>query len=348
MGLAAVVGASVLAGGCAAAGADRSGTSTGPTELVLANNDGDLTGAPAVVRFVEQVEELSGGRLTVRVESDYGGEDRVIEDVAAGEADLGWSGTRAFDLAHDETLDGLGDEARGWLADAAADAVVWSVDHADDAEVGHIETACQGQTRVATATDDQLAQLRAATEPVYEALRADDALADTLARIEELVAGVPEDEPAPLPDGCAYTPGDEDRLPPPPTPGAEPGQTGDLPDGVYRYALSVDELQEAGFSRPDAQFNAGVLTWTLAEGEWTYEQEPEVPDAVPFTTCGGAYDVQEATVTFSTGTEVTGGECAPPSWTARFAIDGESVVWTDVSIDDFSLIFAPEPWLRIG
>jgi TRAP-type C4-dicarboxylate transport system substrate-binding protein len=69
----------------------------------MANNDGEgLVGAPAVARFVDRLEELSGDRLTVRVESRWQGgtdEARVIKDVGAGRADLGWSGTRAFDRA---------------------------------------------------------------------------------------------------------------------------------------------------------------------------------------------------------------------------------------------------------
>ena len=99
--LAAVV---ALAGGCSADGGDKSGGSGKPQVLVLANNDMPdqaLTGAPAVQRFVDEVARLSGGRLTVRVESGWEGgndEPRVIRDVAAGKADLGWAGTRAFDM----------------------------------------------------------------------------------------------------------------------------------------------------------------------------------------------------------------------------------------------------------
>jgi TRAP-type C4-dicarboxylate transport system substrate-binding protein len=88
--------------GCFAAGGDKSGGSTSPHELVLANNDGNLDGVPSVARFVQHVDTLSNGHLKVRVESRWqGGDDepRVIKDVAAGHADLGWAGTRGFDLA---------------------------------------------------------------------------------------------------------------------------------------------------------------------------------------------------------------------------------------------------------
>src|SRR5512132_2438310 len=92
-----------LTGGCGSSGSgDKSGGPDEPKVLVLANNDGvNLDGAPAVQRFVDQVREISHGRLTVRVESSWAGgttETSVVKDVAAGKADLGWAGTRAFDL----------------------------------------------------------------------------------------------------------------------------------------------------------------------------------------------------------------------------------------------------------
>lgn len=101
--VAAVLGTAVLAAaGCSGAGGDKSGGSGPPRTLVLANPDGQsLVGAPAVRRFVERVEELSGGKLTIDVKSpwrDPGDELAVVRDVGAGEADLGWAGTRAFDM----------------------------------------------------------------------------------------------------------------------------------------------------------------------------------------------------------------------------------------------------------
>jgi TRAP-type C4-dicarboxylate transport system substrate-binding protein len=100
--LAALAAVVALAAGCSASGGDKSGGSGTPQVLVLASNDGvDLDGAPAVQRFVDGVAKVSNGRLTVRVEPEWqGGDDeaRVIKDVGAGKADLGWAGTRAFDL----------------------------------------------------------------------------------------------------------------------------------------------------------------------------------------------------------------------------------------------------------
>lgn len=100
--LAAFAAVAVLSTACSATGGDKSGGSGTPQVLVLASNDGvNLAGAPAVQRFVDEVAKLSNGRLAVRVEPGWqGGDDeaRVIKDVAAGQADLGWAGTRAFDL----------------------------------------------------------------------------------------------------------------------------------------------------------------------------------------------------------------------------------------------------------
>ncbi|MDP9220505.1 MAG: hypothetical protein M3P23_08195 [Actinomycetota bacterium] len=94
----------VVTAGCTeGTAADKSG-GPGPSRvLIMANNDlGGLDGAPAVARFVAQVTKRSRGRLVVRVRSGWRGggnnEARLIRDVAAGRADLGWTGTRAFDL----------------------------------------------------------------------------------------------------------------------------------------------------------------------------------------------------------------------------------------------------------
>jgi TRAP-type C4-dicarboxylate transport system substrate-binding protein len=83
------------------AGEDKAGGSN-PVVLRLANTNGDLSFTPAVEYFVNHVEELSGGDIRIEVLDEWGdfasdAEQQVVEDVSAGEVDLGWVGTRVFD-----------------------------------------------------------------------------------------------------------------------------------------------------------------------------------------------------------------------------------------------------------
>ena len=60
--------------------------------------------------FAEKVEDLSGGTLRIRFENSWGqgrrgnAEVNMIHDVKAGKADLGWAGSRAFDLVGDRAF----------------------------------------------------------------------------------------------------------------------------------------------------------------------------------------------------------------------------------------------------
>ncbi len=77
------------------------------TTLTLAN----VNSEPEVLQvFAERVEDLSGGTLRIRFENSWGqgrrgnAEVNVIHDVKAGKADLGWAGSRAFDLVGDRAF----------------------------------------------------------------------------------------------------------------------------------------------------------------------------------------------------------------------------------------------------
>src|SRR5215204_4652411 len=77
------------------------------TTLTLAN----VNSEPEVLQvFAEKVEELSNGTLRIRFENSWGqgrrgnAEVNVIRDVKAGKADLGWAGSRAFDLVDDRAF----------------------------------------------------------------------------------------------------------------------------------------------------------------------------------------------------------------------------------------------------
>jgi len=479
---------------CGSSASDKSGVRTEPIALVLANSDGSTDGIPAIVRFVDRVEALSGGRISITVKSQWGGDEYneagLIRDVAAGRADLGWAGTRALDLvgvqafralhapflvtslaaqaaivrdplartmldslqsvkvtglalladeirnpvgvakplltpedfrgitfqsfpsgvqaegiralgatpttepvrtlaAQDElgglesmwwtyvtnnypavapyvtanvglwprtsvlfantsSLSRLDPEARQWVSTAAAESSDWATAHALDAQNAQVVSACVGHARIALATDDQLAALRKAVEPMYAALRVDPAQGPTLERIEQLVAKAPADAPITIPDGCAYRPGR-----PAPTPTAEPptltvpGDPGTLPQGVYRYSNTEEFLTGKGLSDHDAFINAGVWTWTLAKGEWHQQQQPIDP-SVDKLLCEGYYDVHGTTVDFTRTTEYVDGSCAPDTWSATWSATTDTLTWTDVSITDgFQYEWAPRPWKKI-
>jgi len=99
------------------------GTSMMPAEatsgevvvLRLAGIDGSVYDSPMYVgpqRFVESLDEVSGGRLRVELVEGYGdgaadNESRLIEAIATGAVDGGWPATRSFAAAGIEGLDAV-------------------------------------------------------------------------------------------------------------------------------------------------------------------------------------------------------------------------------------------------
>jgi TRAP-type transport system periplasmic protein len=483
-----------LASACGDVDADRSGGTKEPRVLVLANSDRVVNGIPAVEQFAKKVEQVSGGRLRIKIESGWGGEDYdeagLIRDVAAGKAALGWAGTRAFDLVgvkafqplhlpllvgsygaqaavvqdplvrelldqldevgleglglavdqvripaaaarpiltaadfeglrvrtmasqvQADVLEGLeaepattaqvsdveefdaaetmlwtyvvnsqhgplpfltrnlglwprgvvlfggadsladlGDGEREWLRQGATEAVEWSVQHAADRDATQLQRLCKAGARVATATPQQLAAFRAALEPQYERLRNDAEVGAITQRVEALVADVEPDPLVELPAGCAYQPGDEANVPPPVQALTGPGDPGELPEGVYRMALTRQQIVDAGLPDEDAYNNAGVTTWTLRGGSWRGEHQPTYSDspAADQTHCEGWYTVDGEAVSFTTNTTYQSGECAPPTWSARWSPAEGGIAWRGVSIPDFAFVFGGPGWQRIG
>jgi TRAP-type C4-dicarboxylate transport system substrate-binding protein len=97
---AAAVATAVLVAACSA-GVDKAGADTVVLRLAtidLVNNNGQSYGPEA---FVENLEEVSGGRIKVEVTTKYGqsapeAESDLVEAIASGEVDGGWPSTRAF------------------------------------------------------------------------------------------------------------------------------------------------------------------------------------------------------------------------------------------------------------
>lgn len=92
----------VAVAGCTSDAGDKAGGPGEPVVLTMANGYADLNYEPAVKDFVARIAERSGGALRIDVVGGWGDfapdfEQQIVRDVAAGEADLGWVGTRIFD-----------------------------------------------------------------------------------------------------------------------------------------------------------------------------------------------------------------------------------------------------------
>jgi TRAP-type C4-dicarboxylate transport system substrate-binding protein len=97
--------------GCGGTSTDKAGGAPKPTPTVLtmANGNG---GTGELEPFAAAVARLSGGTLRIQFKSAWrdgtpGYETAVIGDVKAGEADLAWAGSRAFDSVGVPAFDAL-------------------------------------------------------------------------------------------------------------------------------------------------------------------------------------------------------------------------------------------------
>jgi len=107
----ALLAVALLVVSCAATGANRAGGVQVVT-LRFANTYSNLTYLPQVSAFIDAVEEVSGGGLAVEIHHEWGHfqpgyEAAVVHDVAAGDIDLAWVGTRAFDTLGSTSLQAL-------------------------------------------------------------------------------------------------------------------------------------------------------------------------------------------------------------------------------------------------
>jgi TRAP-type C4-dicarboxylate transport system substrate-binding protein len=281
------------------------------------------------------------------------GQQRVVPFVTAN-AGL-WPRTTAL-VANTHWFDAQEPAVRDALTKAASDAQSWSLDNAEADIAREMAQACTGGAKIALASDSQLTALRRAAEPAYTAMRAKPAQGALLARVEQLVANAERPPAISVPSGCAYTPGDKNPLAirdlPAPLPG--PGRAGTLPAGTYRYTLTEKELRNALPSGGEmwARANAGVWTWTLKGGQWSYLLRPtaqNVPDGFAGNRCEGYYDVHGDKVDFTTVTAYASGDCASQTFKATWRKSGRDLV-LDVTTDadDLDFLFGAKTWHRIS
>ena len=123
------------------------------------------------------------------------------------------------------------------------------------------------------------------------------------------------------------------------------------PQGRYRYRLSPHDLRRASRGavlEQDVTDNAGTWIWRLHHGHWDLHLKTAESAAASPYPCSGTVTVDGDVATFvRTVNGDPEGECAPFTWSARFAVHGNVVHWSAVSIPVFGWYFATKPWSRL-
>ena len=106
----------ILASACSSGAGlgNKAGPEDQPVVLRMAdlNAGTDLRGTPEIQYFVQRVNDLSRGKISVKVVYSVGGlamnaEQQVVKDVAGGSFDLGFAGTSVFDTLGDPSFQAL-------------------------------------------------------------------------------------------------------------------------------------------------------------------------------------------------------------------------------------------------
>ena len=183
-------------------------------------------------------------------------------------------------LTSPDRLARLSDRQREWVRQAARDAAERSAVLADkDAKA--IGIACRGGARFATASESELAALRAAFEPAYAELEQRPRTRAFIGRIRALKRTAAPAAAAPVPSGCTGA-----------APAERGGASGDKVsgelDGTYRYEITRADAVAADQVDPEDDYPM-VTTIVLAHGKL---------DGGCFGAGGGSYSVDAGRIRF--------------------------------------------------
>jgi TRAP-type transport system periplasmic protein len=173
-----------------------------------------------------------------------------------------WPWTEVL-FANPGRLAALTGQQRGWLQQAAADAVGTSVGLADrDAQL--LTVMCKSGARFANASQADLAALRTAVAPVYANLEQDPKTKALIEQIQALKHSTPAGAPLAIPAGCTGVA--------PAAPAAAQQQTpGDL-NGTYRWTITKQDAFASKTEDKSPEHLATfpwMFTMTLDNGTWT-------------------------------------------------------------------------------
>ena len=183
-----------------------------------------------------------------------------------------WPKVFVLTLSRDR-FEALNGQQRQWVRTAAARAVRASVS-ASINETAEAGTLCERGAKFFAATNEQLAALHAAMEPVIQQLASDPTEAPLMTEVQAVAARYPQPEDLELPMTCTAQGGA-------PAPPPVPSTVSALPDGTYRVAIPVDTVAAAGVSN-DGGWSG---TWTLRVHDGTFALSCRPLDA-PGRDCG--------------------------------------------------------------
>ena len=212
-----------------------------------------------------------------------------------------------------EAFESLTDEQRSALRAAAAAAVpeALAADREEDEEAA--DTLCRRGMTFATGSESDLAELRAALEPVYVDLRRDPQTRSYIDAITSLKREITASTETPVCD-------------------LEGGVSASaFPEGTYESTVTEEDWLKAAWDDP----TTGTFTMELDSGDVT-TYEPETGE-IGFR---GTYTV------FRDQIELTGPE---DTVTARWSFDGRRLSFADiVGPVPYVVVMGSHPWVRVG
>jgi TRAP-type C4-dicarboxylate transport system substrate-binding protein len=227
-------------------------------------------------------------------------------------------------FANPNRLARLTEQQRGWLQQAAQDAA-GRVAVLTDRDAQSLKNACQSGAHFASASQADLAALRAAFAPVYASLEQDPQTKAFIEQIQALKQSTLAEAPLAIPAGCTGKASEQSAA-----------STGTVPadlNGIYRWTITREEARKGGEPHWEEEYPM-VATAILKDGQM--DKGPSGP--------GTTYSVAGDRITFD----------VPDfgySLTFIFSVDGEgNLHLTPVQPMDKGdqFVWSRKVWTRIG
>jgi hypothetical protein len=234
-----------------------------------------------------------------------------------------------------KAFDALSDRQRAALRDAGRDVLTATlgVDRHDEAEAAG--TLCRRGLRFVTATDDDLAALRRAVQPVYDRLDRDAQTKDAIAQITAMRGEVSATARSEAPT-CAPTSQTSGAAKPTPI------------DGVYRLDTTREESRAVGETDPVSE-NYGRWRFVFDRGQLYYTQSAEGASRWTRATYTVKGNILEYTVTAYGGEAPHGAaEKTGEVLTFRWSRYRDRLTLGPVKGKISPMNFRMKPWRRIG